>query len=88
VHLAGHTVPVIGRISMDLVTVDVSDVPEEVCQPGMTVEVLGPHLTPDDLAEHGRTNAYEVMTALGRRYHRAYVDSFADAAPEVSGDTT
>jgi alanine racemase len=85
VHLAGHTVPVIGRISMDLVTVDVSDVPEELCQPGMTVEALGPHLTPDDLAEHGRTNAYEVMTALGRRYHRAYIDSFADAAPEPPG---
>ena len=36
--------------------------------------VLGPHLTPDDLAEHARTNAYEVMTALGRRYARTYVD--------------
>ncbi len=86
VHLAGHTVPVIGRISMDLVTVDVSDVPEELCQPGMTVEALGPHLTPDDLAEHGRTNAYEVMTALGRRYHRACIDRFADVAPEPAGD--
>lgn len=87
VHLAGHTVPVIGRISMDLVTVDVSDVPEDLCQPGMTVEALGPHLTPDDLAEHGRTNAYEVMTALGRRYHRAYVDSFAGGAPDSPGET-
>jgi len=36
--------------------------------------VLGPHLTPDDLADHARTNAYEVMTALGRRYARHYVD--------------
>ena len=87
VHLAGHTVPVIGRISMDLVTVDVTDVPEELSQPGMTVEALGPHLTPDDLAEHGRTNAYEVMTALGRRYHRDYVDGFVDAAPAPAGDT-
>ncbi len=86
VHLAGHTVPVIGRISMDLVTVDVTDVPEELSQPGMTVEALGPHLTADDLADHARTNAYEVMTALGRRYHRAYVDSFADAAPDPAGD--
>lgn len=86
VHLAGHTVPVIGRISMDLVTVDVSDVPEELCQPGMTVEALGPHLTADDLADHARTNAYEVMTALGRRYHRAYIDSFADTPPQTPGD--
>jgi alanine racemase len=38
------------------------------------VEVLGQHMTADDLAEHARTNAYEVMTALGRRYARVYVD--------------
>ncbi len=74
VHIAGHRVPVIGRISMDLVTIDVTDVPEEQCQPGNTVEVLGPHLTADDLADHARTNAYEIMTALGRRYARLYVD--------------
>ena len=75
VHLAGQRVPVIGRISMDLVTIDVTDVPETECQPGATVEILGPHMTTDDLADHARTNAYEVMTALGRRYARLYVDS-------------
>jgi alanine racemase len=74
VHLAGHRVPVIGRISMDLVTIDVTDVPEASSQIGALVEVLGPHISPDDLAEHARTNAYEVMTALGRRYARVYVD--------------
>lgn len=78
VHIAGYNVPVVGRISMDLVTIDVTDVPEAACQAGATVEVLGPHLTPDDLADHARTNAYEVMTALGRRYHRAYVDGYSD----------
>ena len=86
VHLAGRNVPVIGRISMDLVTIDVTDVPEAECQPGAMVEVLGPHLTPDDLADHARTNAYEVMTALGRRYHRAYVDGYADVAVEETGE--
>jgi alanine racemase len=75
VHLAGRRVPVIGRISMDLVTVDVTDVPEPDSQPGALIEVLGPHLTADDLAEHARTNAYEVMTALGRRYARVYLDT-------------
>ena len=74
VHLAGHRVPVIGRISMDLATIDVTEVPEATCEPGAVVEVLGPDLTPDDLADHARTNAYEVMTALGRRYARFYVD--------------
>jgi alanine racemase len=74
VHLAGRRVPVVGRISMDLTTIDVTDVPEADCQLGATVEVLGTHVTPDDLAEHARTNAYEVMTALGRRYARVYVE--------------
>src|SRR5476651_1101892 len=74
VHLAGHRVPVIGRISMDLSTIDVTEVPEAQCQPGDSVEILGAHMTPDDLAEHARTNAYEVMTSLGRRYARVYVD--------------
>ena len=74
VHLAGHRVPVIGRISMDLVTIDATDVPEADCQPGAMVEVMGAHTTADDLAEFARTNAYEVMTALGRRYARTYVD--------------
>jgi alanine racemase len=71
---------VIGRISMDLVTIDVTDVPEADCQPGAVVEILGPHMAADDLAEHARTNAYEVMTALGRRYARLYVDSAERAA--------
>ena len=75
VHLAGQRVPVIGRISMDLVTIDVTDVPEAECQPGALVEVLGPNMTADDLADYARTNAYEVMTALGRRYARLYVDT-------------
>lgn len=74
VHLAGHKVPVIGRISMDLVTIDATDVPEADCQPGAMVEVLGAHMTVDDLADCARTNAYEVMTALGRRYARIHVD--------------
>jgi alanine racemase len=75
VHIGGKRVPVIGRISMDLATIDVTDVPEAECHPGAAVEVLGPNQSPDDLAEHARTNAYEVMTALGRRYARVYVDN-------------
>jgi alanine racemase len=82
VHLGGHPVPVIGRISMDLVTIDVTEVPEAEAQPGAAVEVLGSHLSPDDLAERARTNGYEIMTALGRRYHRVYVEGAGDAPGE------
>lgn len=88
VHLAGHRVPVIGRISMDLVTIDVTEVPETLSQPGAGVEVLGPHLTPDDLAEHARTNAYEVMTSLGRRYARHYIDRATEAGATDSNTET
>ena len=72
--IAGRRCPLAGRISMDLVTLDVTDVPEPEAQTGALVEVLGPHTSPDDLAEHARTNAYEVMTSLGHRYARVYVD--------------
>ena len=80
-HIAGQRVPVIGRISMDLVTIDVTDVPEPACQPGTTVEVLGEHMTAEDLADHARTNAYEIMTALGRRYARLYLDDTPESGP-------
>ncbi len=86
VHLAGQPIPVIGRISMDLVTIDVTDIAEADCQPGALVEVLGRHLSPDDLADHSRTNAYEVMTALGRRHARVYVEGGAVQAVEAEAD--
>ena len=82
VYVGQQPVPVIGRISMDLVTIDVTEVPEDSSQPGATVEVIGPNLTPDDLAERARTNGYEIMTALGRRYHRVYIEGQGDAAGE------
>jgi alanine racemase len=67
---------------MDLVTIDVTEVAEAHSQPGDLVEVLGAHLSPDDLADRARTNGYEIMTALGRRYHRVYVKGRGDAAGE------
>lgn len=66
----GTPVPLVGRVSMDLTTFDVTDHP--TVQPNCWLEVLGPHLTPDDLAEAAGTNGYEVLTSLGRRFHRVY----------------
>ena len=66
----GTPVPLVGRVSMDLTTFDVTDHP--AVQPGCWLEVLGPHLSPDDLAEAAGTNGYEVLTSLGRRFHRVY----------------
>jgi alanine racemase len=61
--------PIIGRVSMDLVTVDlgVAD-----AQPGDMLEVLGPHRDADALAAIAGTIGYEILTSLGRRYERVY----------------
>lgn len=66
----GIPVPLVGRVSMDLTTFDVTDLP--AVQPGCMLEVLGPHLPPDDVAAAAGTNGYEVLTSLGRRFHRVY----------------
>lgn len=66
-------VPVVGRVSMDLITLDVSGVPESVASVGTTVELIGPHNPVDRVAEDAGTIGYEILTSLGKRYHRAYV---------------
>ena len=64
-------VRLVGRVSMDLTTFDVTDVP--AVRPGCRLEVLGPHVTVDDLAATAGTSGYEVLTSLGRRFHRVYL---------------
>lgn len=68
-----HRLPFVGRVSMDSITLDVSALPEGALQPGDWVELLGPHVGVDDLAQAGGTIGYEVLTALGRRYHRCHI---------------
>lgn len=65
----GHACPVVGRVSMDLVTVDMGphDPP-----PGAWLEVIGPHQDADDLAAAAGTIGYEILTSLGGRYYREY----------------
>jgi alanine racemase len=66
----GTPVPLVGRVSMDLTTYDVTGHP--AAQPGSWLELLGPAQTPDDVAEAAGTNGYEVLTSLGRRFQRIY----------------
>jgi len=58
--------------------VDVTDAPPAGATPGAFVEVLGPTVTPDDAADVAGTIGYELLTSLGRRYVRHYVESPAD----------
>ena len=67
----GLMLPLVGRVSMDLITLDVTDVPGLV--PGDAVTLIGGAApSPDDLAARAGTIGYEILTSLGARYRRAY----------------
>jgi alanine racemase len=74
-HIAGTRVPLLGRVSMDLVTFDVSAVSPALTQPGAMIELLGTGRGVDDAAADAGTIGYEMLCALGSRYHRVYRDS-------------
>jgi alanine racemase len=67
----GRGVPLVGRVSMDLTTYDVTDHPGIAA--GAWLELIGPDRSPDQVAEAAGTNGYEVLTSLGRRFHRRYL---------------
>jgi alanine racemase len=64
----GSPVPLVGRVSMDLSTFDVTDHP--AAGSGAWLELLGPHMPPDTVARAAGTNGYEILTSLGARYTR------------------
>jgi alanine racemase len=70
--VAGRPCPLAGVISMDLLAVDVTDLPEGRPHRGDLVTLIGDGIGVDDLASHAGTIAYEVLTSLGRRYRRVY----------------
>jgi alanine racemase len=70
--LAGRLVPVVGRVSMDLITLDVTDADEKEARPGALVDLLGGAAPIDEVAAAGGSIAYELLTRLGPRFHRVY----------------
>lgn len=68
----GTTVPIVGRVSMDLITLDVTAADPAAVEPGSLVELIGSTHTVDDLAAEAGTIGYEILTSLGRRYHRVW----------------
>lgn len=71
--LGSARLPVVGRVSMDLITLDATDVPAPLLKPGTEIELIGPNLSADDVARNAGTIGYEVLTRLGQRLHRRYV---------------
>ncbi|MGB7258836.1 MAG: alanine racemase C-terminal domain-containing protein, partial [Pseudolabrys sp.] len=70
--VAGRRCPLAGRVSMDLLAIDVTDLPDGVLHRGGLATLIGDEITVDDLAAAAGTIGYEVLTGLGKRYHRLY----------------
>src|SRR5580765_6914217 len=80
--VAGKRCPVAGRISMDLMAVDVTDLEKNAVRRGHMVTLIGEGITVDELAHHFGTIGYEVLTSLGKRFARIYKGGNAEAITE------
>ncbi|MBF9195120.1 alanine racemase [Microvirga terrestris] len=70
--VAGQSCPFAGNVSMDLITIDVTDVPETQVKRSDTVTLIGGQLTIDEVGHRAGTIGYEILTNLGARYARIY----------------
>jgi alanine racemase len=71
--IGGHRVPIVGRVTMDLTTFDITELPENTVQAGDYVSLFGNGITLDDAARSAGTIGYELLTSLGKRYERRYL---------------
>ena len=71
----GHPCKIVGRVSMDLMVLDVTDAPEAAVLPGQMVELIGQQAGIDALGMRSGTFGYEILTSLGQRYCRTYLDA-------------
>src|SRR5450432_4185122 len=81
--VAGKRCPVAGRVSMDLIAVDVTDLDKNAVRRGHMVTLIGEGITVDELAHHFGTIGYEVLTSLGRRFVRIYKGGAAETKPDT-----
>ena len=68
----GQKAPIVGNVCMDMIMVDVTNIP---CQNGDQAIVLGPELPASSLAESAGTISYELLTSLSQRIKRVVIDS-------------
>jgi alanine racemase len=71
--LGDRRLPVMGRVSMDLITLDLGTTAPDGAVPGAMVELIGPSHGVEELAQEAGTNGYEVLTALRGRTRRVYL---------------
>jgi alanine racemase len=86
VAVAGRRCPLVGRVSMDLAIVDVTDLPEDAVRTGGRVEFFGGAIDLDDFAARSGTIGYHLLTTFGPRFHREYVGrrSSQPAGPDAT----
>ncbi|MCP5153035.1 MAG: alanine racemase [Ectothiorhodospiraceae bacterium] len=82
--VGGHPAPILGRVSMDMITLDLGAVPTTVAVPGAMVELIGPAVPIETMAGCAGTIPYEVLTGISPRVRRAYLPTAEGRAP---GDT-
>jgi alanine racemase len=70
--IGGRRCPIVGRISMDLLCIDVTDVPDGAVHRGDVATLVGADITLDDVAAAAGTIGYEILTRLGPRCHLVY----------------
>ena len=71
--VAGYRAPLFGTVSMDMVTIDLSSVPEDAVGVGAWVEIFGPNAPIERVAEQAGTIPYEILTGIGPRVERIHV---------------
>ena len=73
IYIKDFRAPIVGRISMDQIQVDVTEIPESLCQRNTTVEYFGKNISVDEIAQWANTIPNEVLTGLSPRVTRKYI---------------
>jgi alanine racemase len=73
-YIDGIKVNIIGNISMDLMSIDISNLPKALQKIGQEVELIGNDISIEKIARLADTVNYEILTSLGRRYVRKYIN--------------
>ncbi len=74
VAIRGKLAPILGRVSMDTIIVDITELAPIIPDPGELIEIIGPNISIDDLADASGTIGYEILTSLHGRFKRFYRD--------------
>lgn len=72
VFIAGQKCPILGRVSMDVMTVDVTDIPESQLEIGGWAQLVGRDISVDEIAKTAGTVPYEILLRMGDRFRRVY----------------